>query len=76
MYISQIIEKLQTTGLYEVEEDTYLFTQEHIIDEQQGWDDEDPCKTMDFTGSPLWLLVGDEIPMPYSSLSEYIVENY
>jgi len=33
----------------------YLFTQEEIIDEQAEWDDEDKCKTFDFTTSLFWL---------------------
>ena len=74
MYISQIIKKLTETGLFEVEEDTYLFTREQIIEDQQEWDDEDPCKDMDFTGSPLWLTAGNETPVPYASFSDYITE--
>lgn len=74
MYISQIIKKLIETGLFEVEEDTYLFTRELIIKDQQDWDDEDPCKNMDFTGPPLWLLAGNETPIPYASFSEFITE--
>jgi len=74
MYISQIIKKLTDTGLFEVEEDTYLFTREQIIEDQQDWDDEDPCKNMDFTGSPLWLVAGHETPIPYASFSDYTAE--
>ena len=76
MYISQIIRKLTETGLCEIEEDVYLFTREQIIEDQQGWDDKDPCKNMDFTNSPLWLTTGSQTPIPYSSFSEYITENY
>ena len=74
MYISQIIEQLTENGFYKVEEDIYLFTQERIIEEQAGWEDEDPCKNMDFSTSPLWLTAGNETPIPYASLSEYIAE--
>jgi len=34
----------------------YLFTQEEIIDDQAGWDDEDYSKGADFTTSAFWIL--------------------
>lgn len=74
MYISQIIEQLTEDGVYEIEPGIHLFTQECIINEQQDWDDEDPCKNMDFSTSPLWLTAGHETPIPYASFSDYITE--
>lgn len=78
MYISNIIDELLDNGCYEVEPGVYLWTQETIIDEQEDWDDEDPCKNFDFTKSSFWLTAVPSLtePQAYDSFAEYIAENY
>ena len=77
MYISNIIEELTESGCYEVEPGVFLWTQEWIIDDQEGWDEEDPCKNFDFTTSQFWLTYKEmKEPEAYDSLIEYITENY
>lgn len=77
MYISKIVEELTESGCYEVEPGVFLWTQECIIDEQEGWGEEDPCANFDFTKSQFWLTYKEmNEPEPYDSLVEYITENY
>ena len=33
----------------------YLFTQEGMVDDQTGWDDQDPYKDYDFSAHAFWL---------------------
>jgi len=77
MHISDIIEELTESGCYEVEPGVFLWTQECIIEDQEGWDEEDPCKTFDFTTSQLWITYKEmKEPEAYSTIIEYITENY
>jgi hypothetical protein len=77
MYISQITDELSNNGVYEVEDGVFFWTLEKILDEQEGWDDEDPCKNFDFSGSPFWVTYKEmEEPEPFFSLVDYIIEYY
>ena len=77
MHISDIIEELNETGCYEVEPGVFLWTQEHIIDEQEEWEGKDSFTNFDFSTSKFWLTYNEmKEPEPYDSLVEYITENY
>lgn len=77
MYISKMIEELTESGCYEVEPGVFLWTQEHIIDEQEGWGEEDLFTNFDFSTSKFWLTYNEmKEPEAYDSLVDYITENY
>lgn len=76
MYISQIIEQLTENGVYEIEPGVHLFTQECIINEQEDWDDEDPCKNFDFTTANFWLIYKEmKEPEPFNTIKEFFTEH-
>lgn len=52
----EIMSQATRQGWAEVSPGSYLHTQETILSEQRGWDDEDEAKEKDFTGYPFWLV--------------------
>jgi len=53
----------------------YLFTQEEIIDDQAGWDDQDEGKDIDFTTSAFWLLTDcGASPEGFDTIAECFME--
>ena len=43
----------------EFQDGSYLRSSEDMIDDQEMWDDEDPCKDFDFTLCPYWITTDD-----------------
>lgn len=76
MYIFDIIDEILDSGCYEVEDGLFLWTQERIIDDQECWCDEDPCKNFDFTTAKFWLTFKGMIePEPYDTIKEFFNEH-
>jgi hypothetical protein len=76
MFIYNIVDEILMSGCYEVEDGLFFWTQEGIIDDQEGWYDEDPWKNFDFTTANFWLThkVMTE-PEPYETIKEFFNEH-
>lgn len=55
----------------EIQNGVFVQTKEDMISDQKGWDDDDPCKDMDFTSYPFWLTTDDGVtPEGYDSIDD------
>lgn len=64
---NQLIECAKKTGSVRLDMDTFLFTKEEIIKEQEAWSS---CQDLDFTGSLFWLHSGSEEPIGLDTAQE------
>jgi len=56
---TDLIQKILTEKKGIIRDGSFLITSSDMISDQKGWDDEDPCKDMDFSTSPFWITTGD-----------------
>lgn len=76
MFIYNIVDEILMNGCYEVEDGLFLWLNDAIIDEQEGWCDEDPCKNFDFTTANFWLTYKEmKEPIPYETIKEFFYEH-
>lgn len=53
------IDSARENGWAELRKGVYLFTQKHILAEQETWSEEDGLKAFDFTVAPYWITTND-----------------
>ena len=70
--MKKLIEIIKEQGCVEVTSGVYLNSQENIIADQAGWDDEDPSKGKDFTGFAIWLTTDSGWCEGFGSVEEYL----